>query len=467
MSVAASSSRIAQLAGERERVLRDFFGMESERIAQACHSIARSFFRGGTLIPFGTGAAATDAAHAAVEFMHPIIVGKRALPALSPANAPDEPAAMRALCGGEDIALGLTHAGPDGELRAFVEIARERGALTILMTGADPGIDPREVDFLFSVPSADEVLVQEVQETVYHVFWELVHTFFEHPGLLEDSCITCGDVAVEATVVAVENTNATIERGGARERVAIELIDGVEVGDVLLCHAGVALERLEAGASVADGNPSLQTIRTADDPSGFLYPFLDGSEDDLDTVLADVRSSTMRKAEDVIELRSAIDLDAVAACGHEILARLAAGGRIHTFGNGGSATDAQDMAADAVAKGWPAACLTDDVATLTAVANDVGFDNVFSRQLIPLARSKDVAVAISTSGASTNVLKGLEQAHDHGLLTCAITGYSGGPLTELEWLDHLFVVDSDYVPRIQEAQATIYHLLLETIGERG
>jgi D-sedoheptulose 7-phosphate isomerase len=101
---------------------------------------------------------------------------------------------------------------------------------------------------------------------------------------------------------------------------------------------------------------------------------------------------------------------------------------------------------------------------VTAVGNDVGFDKIFARQLIPLARREDVVLAISTSGSSPNILAGLEEAHRRGMLTCAITGYDGGRLRELEWLDHLFIAQSDYIPRIQEAHATIYHLLLEAVG---
>ncbi|MBA3476384.1 MAG: SIS domain-containing protein, partial [Actinobacteria bacterium] len=106
------------------------------------------------------------------------------------------------------------------------------------------------------------------------------------------------------------------------------------------------------------------------------------------------------------------------------------------------------------------------VATVTAVGNDVGFENVFARQLIPLARSNDVAVAISTSGSSRNIIAGLEEAQRQLLLTCAIAGGDGGRLRELEWLDHLLVVENDYVPRVQEAHATVYHLLLEVVGRR-
>lgn len=202
------------------------------------------------------------------------------------------------------------------------------------------------------------------------------------------------------------------------------------------------------------------------DPTGFLYPFLGAEEKDLDAVLADVEASTLRKGQDVIELRRSIDVDAVVECGVAIRERLERGGRLIAFGNGGSSTDAQDVAGDCLARGWPAVALTNDAATITAVGNDVGYDKVFARQLIPLARAEDVALAISTSGSSRNVIAGLEEAHRRQMLTCAITGYDGGRLRELPWLDHLFIAPSDYIPRLQEAHATIYHLLLDVIGER-
>lgn len=198
----------------------------------------------------------------------------------------------------------------------------------------------------------------------------------------------------------------------------------------------------------------------------FLYPFLERSENDLPTVLADVQASTRLKGTETIALRRGIDLEAVAACGEAIRARLERGGRLLAFGNGGSSTDAQDLAHDCRALGWSAVALVDDVATITAVGNDVGFENVFARQLIPLARSNDVAVAISTSGSSRNIVAGLEEAQRQLLLTCAIAGGDGGRLRELE-LDHLLVVGSDYVPRVQEAHATVCHLLLEVVGARA
>ena len=431
---------------ERERILSTFLEDERARVARACHDMARAFNRGGVLYPCGRGAAATDAAHVAVEFMHPVIVGKRALPAVAPSNDPTGESNLDRLARPDDIALVLSHGDDVSDL---VALARDRGMLTIAMTAERPVA----ADHAFAVPSDDPVIVQEVQETTYHVLWELVHVFFEHPGLLEESCITCGDVAVEASVVGVSGNAAVIEKGGAREEVAVDLVGEVAVGDRLLCHAGVALERVPSDAPPPD------------DPSGFLYPFLDSEESDLDAVLRDVESSTVRKGRDVIELRRGIDVEAVARCAVAVRKRLAGGGRLIAFGNGGSSTDAQDVAADALARGWPALALNNDVATITAVGNDVGYDNVFARQLIPLATAADVALAISTSGSSPNVLAGLEQAHRRGMLTCAITGYDGGRLAELDWLDHLFIARSDYIPRLQEAHATIYHLLLDAIGD--
>jgi D-sedoheptulose 7-phosphate isomerase len=234
---------LARKIDERELVLSSFLEREKSGIALACHALARAFARGGTLIPFGTGSAATDAAHVAVEFMHPVIVGKRALPAFAPTNDPTGASTPARLAGPDDVALGIVHGRDDPSVRAFLDESRRRGLLTIALWG--PG-DPPGADFSFVVPSDDPQLVQEVQETVYHVLWELVHVFFEHPGLLGDACITCGDVAVEARVVSLDNGFAVVEKDGLRVQVAVDLLEEkVAVGDLLLCHAGVALEKLE------------------------------------------------------------------------------------------------------------------------------------------------------------------------------------------------------------------------------
>jgi D-sedoheptulose 7-phosphate isomerase len=225
---------VKQLLDERERILRTFLETEKRAIAVCCHSLARAFDRDATLLAFGTGPAETDAAHVAVEFMHPVIVGKRALPALAPPNP------LSDLAQPGDVALTISHGAEDSVTQAFRLEARRRGLLTIALTG--PG--RAEADFAFEVPSGDRHIVQEVQETLYHVLWELVHVFFEHPGLLDDACITCGDVAVAARVLRVQDRTAVIEKDGLREEVAVDLVGEVGVGDTLLCHAGVALEKL-------------------------------------------------------------------------------------------------------------------------------------------------------------------------------------------------------------------------------
>jgi D-sedoheptulose 7-phosphate isomerase len=236
-------TRLAEGVAERERVLSGFLEVEKQQIALCCHAMARAFARGGTLIAFGTRTATTDAAHVAVEFMHPVIVGKRALPALAPTNDPTGASTLLRLARPGDIALGIAHSARAPGVSEFLAEARERGLLAIVLWG--PGEAP-SADFSFSVACSDEQIVQEVQETAYHVLWELVHVFFEHPGLLGgDACITCGDVAVRGRVVEVRRQTAVVDVDGLREEVATELLeDGVAVGESVLCHAGVALEKL-------------------------------------------------------------------------------------------------------------------------------------------------------------------------------------------------------------------------------
>jgi D-sedoheptulose 7-phosphate isomerase len=144
--------------------------------------------------------------------------------------------------------------------------------------------------------------------------------------------------------------------------------------------------------------------------------------------------------------------------------RLTSGGKIIAFGNGGSATDANDLVADCMAPppGFgtvPAVSLAAEPANLTAIANDVGVEAIFLRQLIAHARPEDVAVGISTSGGSANILAALAEARKRGLLTVGIVGYDGGRIVGERLADHAVVVRSDYIPRIQEVQASVYHVL--------
>ena len=182
-----------------------------------------------------------------------------------------------------------------------------------------------------------------------------------------------------------------------------------------------------------------------------------------------VRRSTAEKAREIVELRAVVlerDRDRMVACAEAMAARFLAGGRLFAFGNGGSSTDAQDVATMFLAppdgaRPFPAVSLTSDVATLTALSNDVGFEVVFARQLAAFGRPSDVAMGMSTSGNSNNLVRGFEEASRRGLLTIGLAGYEGGAMAELDTIDHLFVVPSSSVHRIQEAQTTVYHVLWE------
>jgi D-sedoheptulose 7-phosphate isomerase len=136
------------------------------------------------------------------------------------------------------------------------------------------------------------------------------------------------------------------------------------------------------------------------------------------------------------------------------------------FGNGGSSTDAQDVVHTFVdprpgARPLPALGLTNDVAAVTALSNDVSFEVVFARQVRAFGRPGDVALALSTSGGSPNVLAGLEEADRAGMVTVGMAGYGGGPMARLAAVQHMFAVPSSSVHRVQEVQTTLYHLLWE------
>ncbi|MGH3794115.1 MAG: D-sedoheptulose-7-phosphate isomerase [Pseudonocardiaceae bacterium] len=200
-----------------------------------------------------------------------------------------------------------------------------------------------------------------------------------------------------------------------------------------------------------------------------LYPFLYSGTSDVEAVLADVSRSTTEKTEEITGLRAEVlELyrDRLIECAGAMARSLAAGGRLFTFGNGGSSTDAQAVAElfqnpGPVARPLPAVALTTDVAVLTALGNDVSFDVVFARPLAANGRSGDIAMGLSTSGGSANVLRGFEEATRRGMLTVGMAGYDGGKMAEAETIDHLFVMPSSSVHRIQEAQTTTYHALWE------
>jgi D-sedoheptulose 7-phosphate isomerase len=191
--------QVSDLFDRREQPVLDFAEQAAE-VAAACHQMAIRFHQGGKLVVFGTGGASTDAQHVAVEFVHPVIVGKRALPAISLTSdaatvtgiaARSGMAAifshqLRYLATPADIALGISADGNCASVLSGLLTARELGMLTIALVGGDGGAIAAcpAVDHLLVIRSADPRIVKELHVTAYHVLWELVHVFFEQPGVL-------------------------------------------------------------------------------------------------------------------------------------------------------------------------------------------------------------------------------------------------------------------------------------------
>ncbi len=201
--------------------------------------------------------------------------------------------------------------------------------------------------------------------------------------------------------------------------------------------------------------------------ASFLYPFLGATATDLDAVADDVRRSVLMKAEEVAGLRAQTlteGRETLLAAAAALRASFAAGGRLLALGNGGSATDAMDAAADFRALGRPCLDLTEDAAILTAIANDIGVEAIFSRQVIAHGRAGDALLSLSTSGGSGNVIAALAEGRRRGLVTLALVGYDGGRIAAERLADHVVVTRSQHIPRIQEAQASAYHVLCELVG---
>jgi D-sedoheptulose 7-phosphate isomerase len=405
-SAAASAlrDRVGALLDLRLEANRLFFDAEAERLARLCHLMAERFARGGRLVAMGVSPAArSDVRHVTVEFVHPVIVGKRALPAIGLSSEGGPLAAQADLVvEPDDIAIAFGADEPGGEeVAASVAAARERGCLTVAFA-------PSGAEWELEVPAEDAYVRQELAETAYHVLWELVHVFFDHRGLL----------------------------------------------------------------SGRDARPVHDTGH-----SSFLYPFLSEAETDLDAVVADVRASALLKAAEVGELR-----EQTLGEGAEVLTEAAAalrrcferGGKLLALGNGGSATDAMDVVADLryppPGSGWRprrAIDLTEDTAILTAVGNDVGIEAIFQRQVIAYGREGDALLALSTSGSSANMILALEEARRRGMATIAMVGYDGGRVAAEGLADHVVVTRSQHIPRIQEAQASAYHVLRELVELAG
>jgi D-sedoheptulose 7-phosphate isomerase len=183
-----------------------------------------------------------------------------------------------------------------------------------------------------------------------------------------------------------------------------------------------------------------------------------------------VKDAILRKARESADVKEQFfraEADRIEALVRAMAARFSAGGRLYVMGNGGSATDAQHISLEFFhpivekRKALPAIALTADQALLTAISNDRDFAKVFADQLRVLARPGDMALAMSTSGKSPNLVQALETARELGLLTVAFTGKDGGRLPDLA--EYCFVVPSFSIHRIQETHVTLYHIVWDLV----
>jgi D-sedoheptulose 7-phosphate isomerase len=369
----------------RNEIIEGFFAREARHLAKACQEMSERFLRGGRLLAFGRGSYTTDAQHVSVEFVHPVIVGKRALPALDLSIAFD--AWLRVILNPDDIVMGFGPPEGDPEVVTALAWASSRKAMTFALPGHDGS-------YALEAFTRDPFIHQEMVEIFYHTLWETVHVFLEHREF------------------------------------------GQDIGQ-----------------------------------SEFLYPFLGQRKQETTNILEEVAASIVMKVHDDTQLRTRLADEQAEQIGNSAVAihqRLAQGGKLILFGNGGSATDANDWALDCVLpppgyRSIPAISLSMEPANITALANDVGTEVIFLRQLIAQARPQDVAIGISTSGGSRNIVMALEEARKRGLLTVALLGYDGGEIYRRNLAAFPIIVRSDYIPRIQEVQASAYHVIRETL----
>ena len=377
------ATQIEARFADRNRVCEEFFSREALSLATACREMSERFLRGGRLLAFGRGPYATDAQHVSVEFVHPVIVGKRALPALD-LSVQFQPW-LQAILRPEDIVMGFGPPEGDPAIWAALHDARSRNAMTFALPG-------EQGSYAMEPASDDPFMHQELIEMLYHTLWETVHVFFEHREL------------------------------------------GHDLGD-----------------------------------TAFLYPFLGREKQGTDGLIDEVAESIEMKVSDDSKLRNQVaseQWEQIGRAAVAMLGRVQRGGKLILFGNGGSATDANDWAIDCILppagyRPIPAVSLSLEPANITAVANDVGTDVIFLRQLIAQAQPQDVAIGISTSGGSRNIIIALDEARKRGLLTVALLGYDGGEILRKGLVDIPLIVGCDYIPRIQEVQASIYHIVRE------
>lgn len=341
----------------------------SESLVRAAERIAERVGAGGRLLVHGAGRAVADARHVVVEFMHPVTVGNRALPAFEGVDGARP----------GDVTMSIAYGG-----------GRPASGVDVVMT--DTPIDRPGDGVVVELPT-DAATAKVAAVTGYHVIWELVHRF------------------------------------------------------------------LEADRAAGGDRP----------PAAGLYPMLYASDDATadPTSRAEIRVAAIRSADAKLAESAEVRTRAIEA-NRDVLAAIVdlvdRAGSIFTFGNGGSSTDAGDAA---TVLGPRARSLAHDVATLTALANDVSFDVVFARQLATVGAPGDVAIAFSTSGDSKNLIDAAVAAKRVGLATVGFAGYDGGGMAASDAFDVVAVVPSDSVHRIQEAQSELVARVARGLAARA
>ncbi len=393
---------LRRMLDQRTEANRRFFEDEAERVARLCQTMAERFASGGRLLALGLSPAArSDVRHVTVEFVHPVIVGKRALPAigLSREGGPlggqvDLLADRRDIA----IAFGLAEEGGD-EVAAALAAARRLGCLSVAF---EPGSG---AEWELVPPVDDPFVAQELVETTYHLLWELVHVFFDHLGPPGGGEPPASHDPGAAGFLYPFLTDSERDLDAVTEDVRRSVrMKAEEVGELRRQTLGERDELLDAAAA----------LRRGFEAGGRLLALGNGgSATDAMDAVADFR-----------------------------------------FPPAGRGTPWPPR---------PAIDLTEDSAVLTAIANDIGVAAIFRRQVIAHGQSGDSLLALSTSGDSENVIEALAEARGRGIATVAMVGYDGGRIAGQRLADHVIVTRSQHIPRIQEAQASAYHALRELV----
>ena len=410
----------------------------ARRPVDAALWLARAFTSGWALAVRAPGCE-DHAHHVAVEFIHPVVAGARSLPA---------------------AAEGSSTAGPSSSAPSPIGTGTEWSSM------ADPspstpspigtGTDARWCHLLIGPPDGghfDLSIPTDAGDaatmTGYHLLWELVQVALEHPGLVGGG--PTGDTTGHPAGNLWHQRQQPRPGGG----------DDPPGGRGAATSSTSGSNSSSSGNSPSGNSPSGNSPsgnHDGGDSTGFLYPFLDAAESDeaglreaLEASAAAKRTESERLAAEAVASNRQ-PLEAAAAL---VNGTVAAGRRVLVMGNGGSAADAARLVRLLRARGADTISLAGDYAVISALANDLGAEAVFARQIEALGTPGDVLIGCSTSGASPNLLAAFERAAAIGMRTVGISGYGGGAFTDPGGAEVCLVVASDSVHRIQEAEAAL------------